>query len=67
MKAIKLLRDALGVLESEYEPSDCHQELIGEIRDFLDNTPCTIHVFTREVVAGDPVWCVTCGKEKLPE
>lgn len=62
----KLLEEALGVLESEYEGTDAHQDLISNIRIYLtgvDRESCT-HKFTHEVVAGDPVWCVNCGLEK---
>lgn len=33
--AYELLKEALDVLESEYEGTDCHQELIEAIRTYL--------------------------------
>ena len=33
--ADELLTQALGVLDSEYDGTDCHQELIEDIRAYL--------------------------------
>lgn len=36
LSAHRLLAEALGVLESEYEGTDCHQELIEKIKKELE-------------------------------